>query len=68
MNYTREQLEAMPDIPVGLGVGDSKLKVETPTNKVWLCRNKRGPAPDRYEVIVETKQNGRWRVTMRYPV
>lgn len=67
MNYTRAQLEALSDLDGS--TPDSKLKVKTADQKVWLCRVARGLRKGTYEVIVETKQGvDEWKVILRYPV
>lgn len=65
MNYTKVQLDAMPDAEGS--TASAKLKVDTADVRVWLVNRKRFGAI-RYEVIVETKQGGAWRQTKRYPV
>ena len=65
MNYKRAQLAAMPTL--GGGPGNSALKVDGPNKRVWLTTFVSSTIGYRYEVVVETKQDGKWLVTERYP-
>lgn len=67
MNYTREQLEAMPDLPGS--TENAKLKIETELTqvRVWLLRNY-SVTGDRYEVLIERHQSDKgWLAIKRYP-
>ncbi len=51
--YTPADIEPLPTLCVGQCCD---LKIETPTQRVWLCRVGGG-------VTVESLRNGRWHIT-----
>lgn len=64
MNYTKAQLDAMPDLEGS--TTSSKLKIVEPEKRVWLLREKRAFG-EHYSVLIETKQGMYWIAAKRYP-
>lgn len=65
MNYTKAQLEALPDLTGS--TSQMKLKISESTKRVWLfVHSKFGVVKN--EVVIEELQSGTWNTTKRYNV
>lgn len=65
MNYTKSQLESMPNLAGSTSV--KKLKVSNETSRVWLFTYKKFNIT-KNEVIIEELQGGNWLTVKQYSV